>query len=139
MAMGTPVRYKRKWWQYDQQEQKLYQWDAKNNKWVEGEAKCLFPPPPSRWHLQGITGSEPFYIYVFGVLAAIAAFCIAIAIVPKNAAAVLAPVIGLIGAFAGHAAGHSSAVSAMKESKAGAPANVLQTENTQTIGQKTKR
>lgn len=123
MTMESPVRHKRKWWQYDHQEKKLYQWDSKNHKWMEmGENP--FPPPPSRSHLRGISGSEPFYIYLFGVLAAIVALWITIAIVPSNAAAVLAPVIGVIGAFTGHAAGHSSAVSAVKEGKAEAPASL---------------
>jgi hypothetical protein len=107
------------------QEKKLYQWDAKNNKWI-GMGENPFPPPPSRLLPRGISGSEPFYIYLFGVLAAIVALWITIAIVPSNAAAVLAPVIGVIGAFAGHAAGHSSAMSAVKEGKAEVPANLSQ-------------
>jgi len=121
--MESPVRYKRKWWQYDHQRKKLYQWNPENGNWVETKGGH-FPPPPSRWHLRGISGSEPFYIYLFGVLAAIVALWITIAIVPKEAPAVLAPVMGVIGAFTGHAAGHSSAVSAVKEGKAEAPTNL---------------
>lgn len=123
--MEGPVQQGMKWWQYDEQEGLLYQWNAKDKKWVK-KGRSRFPPPPSRWHLGSVINSEPFYIYLSGVLAAIAALWIAVAVVPGTAADVLAPVMGVIGAFTGHAAGHSSAVRMMKEGKIEAPAKVLQ-------------
>jgi hypothetical protein len=78
-----------------------------------------FPPPPSRWRRWQIAGSEPFQVFLLGILAAIAALGITLAVVHDKTlvAAILAPVIGVIGAFTGHAAGHSSAVSVLRETK----------------------
>lgn len=56
---------------------------------------------------------------MIGILVAIAALWITLAIVNDKTlvAAILAPIIGVIGAFTGHAAGHSSAVEVMKDKK----------------------
>lgn len=126
--MENPVRRRGTWWQYNDRESSWYEWKGRRKGWEKKDKdseRDRFLPPPSRWRLEGVTGSEPFYIYLFGVLAAIAAFWIAIAVVPDKATAVLGPVLGLIGAFAGHAAGHSSALRVMKEGKAQAPEKVL--------------
>jgi hypothetical protein len=114
--MDGPVYRGRTWWQQDNSNQ-WQKWDKKEG-WKAADAKKYpFPPPPSRWRRWQIVGSEPFQVYVLGILVAIAALGITLAIVKDKTlvVAILAPVIGVIGAFTGHAAGHSSAVSVMKQ------------------------
>ena len=110
--MDGPVYRDRTWWQFDGTS--WYKWDK-----GEWEKQGKFPPPPSRWRRLQITGSEPFHVFLLGILAAIAALWITLAVVQDKTlvAAILAPVIGVIGAFTGHAAGHSSAVAVMKEKR----------------------
>lgn len=104
---GIPRRQK-SWWQEDA-DGAWHQWNGMT--WEERDS--LFPPPPRR-QLPHVTVSEPFVVYGVGVLAALLALIITLVWVPHSAAAVLAPVMGVIGAFTGHAAGHSSAVNAMR-------------------------
>jgi hypothetical protein len=114
--MDGPVYRGGTWWQSN--DSGWYKWQAPN--WVQKQPPDPFPPPPSEWRRWQIAGSEPFQIYLLGILAAIAALGITLAAAGNNiqlVAAILAPVIGVIGAFTGHAAGHSSAVSVMREAK----------------------
>ena len=118
--MDGPVYRGRTWWQYDGTY--WQEWD-KNTGWTQRKG-YPFPPPPSRWRRWQIAGSEPFQVFLLGILAAIAALWITLAVVDNKTlvAAILAPVIGVIGAFTGHAAGHSSAVSVLREMKTPATA-----------------
>ena len=110
--MDGPVYRGGTWWQYDGTD--WHEW--KGSGW-EKQPNYPFPPPPSRRRRWQIAGSEPFQVYLLGILAAITALGITLAVVKDKTlvAAILAPVIGVIGAFTGHAAGHSSAVAVMKE------------------------
>jgi hypothetical protein len=113
--IGKPSR-QRSWWQEDANGQ-WHEWNGKT--WEQKDSD--FPPPPRR-QFPHIRVSEPFVVYAVGVLAALLALIIALKWVPNSAAAVLAPVMGVIGAFTGHAAGHSSAVNAIKTmGQTGAP------------------
>ena len=108
--MEGPIRVGTTWWQHDGND--WYEWNS--NTW-ERKDDFPFPPPPKRRS----AGSEPFWIYLSGVVAALVSLGIALAFAGDSAAAVLAPVLGVIGAFTGHAAGHSSAVRAVREGKSG--------------------
>jgi hypothetical protein len=69
-------------------------------------------PPDLTWFqraTQSIDSTSPLPPLLIGVTAALIALVLAITIVPGNSAAVLAPVLTAIGAFAGHAAGHAAA------------------------------
>jgi hypothetical protein len=112
--MDGPVHRGGTWWQYDGKN--WYKWDKGKGGWEQQDGPF---PPPSRWRRWQITGSEPLQVYLLGILAAIAALWITLAVVKDKTlvAAILAPVIGVIGAFTGHAAGHSAAVAVMKEKK----------------------
>jgi hypothetical protein len=85
-----------------------YWWNKRSRRWnlaKEGE----FPAPRGRWRLSSRGVSEPLTIYAVGVFAAIVALFITA--VWKLDAQVLAPIVGIIGAFTGHAAGHAAAAS----------------------------
>ena len=113
--MDGPIYRDGTWWQYDGAD-----WQKWDGTWKRQDKQDFpFPPPPSRWRRWQITGSEPFQVYLIGILAAIAALGITLAVVSDKSliAVILAPVIGVIGAFTGHAAGHSSAVAVMREKK----------------------
>jgi hypothetical protein len=119
--MVEPFRRRLGWWYTDSSDgssRMLYQW--KRRQW-QPRQDMRFPPPPFLRLRLGQLASEPLVVYVFGVLAALLAVVITAAMVDDNSiAAVLAPVMGVIGAFTGHAAGHSSAVRAMKEERSAA-------------------
>ena len=120
--MDGPVYRGKTWWQYDGEHWQKWEKDKDTGKrvWKEQtEQDYPFPPPPSWWRQWQIAGSEPFLVYLLGILVAIAALWITLAVVKDKTlvAAILAPVIGVIGAFTGHAAGHSAAVAVMKEKK----------------------
>jgi hypothetical protein len=112
--MDDPIYRNGYWWQHDGSDWR--KWDKTGWK-TQNKQDYPFPPPPSRWRRWQITGSEPFQVYLLGILAAIATLGITLAVVSNKSlvAAILAPVIGVIGVFTGHAAGHSSAVAVMKE------------------------
>ena len=114
--MDGPVYRGGTWWQYGGTKPQWQEWDKEKGEWRE-KPDFPFPPPPSRWRRWQIADSEPFQVYLLGILAAIAALGITLAAVNNKTlvAAILAPVIGVIGVFTGHAAGHSSAVAVMKE------------------------
>jgi hypothetical protein len=119
--MDKPFRRRFRWWQIDSemiQAPKVYKW--KKGKWIHQDTNKLpFPPPPFLRLWLGDLVSEPFAVYVLGVLAALSALVITSAMVDgRLIAAVLAPVMAVLGAFTGHAAGHSSAVRVMREGRA---------------------
>jgi hypothetical protein len=112
--MEGPVRRRWSWWQADSSG-KWHRWDRKKRTWVEQDGP-QFPPPPW-WRTRGVRDSEadPFVVYALGVVAALVALIMTAALVEDSSvAAVLAPITSVIAAFAGHAAGHSSAVRAMR-------------------------
>jgi len=114
--MEGPVYRDGTWWQYGGTEPQWQKWEG--GRWQsQDKSNFPFPPPPSRWHTWQTADSEPFYVFLLGVLAAILALGITVAVVQDKTlvAAILAPIIGVIGAFAGHAAGHASAISVMKQ------------------------
>jgi hypothetical protein len=113
--MDGPVYRGRTWWQSDGTN--WYKWEKPG--WKKQNKEDYPFPPPSSWRRWQIAGSEPFRVFLLGILAAIAALGITLAVVKDKTlvAAILAPVIGVIGAFTGHAAGHSSAVAVMREKK----------------------
>jgi hypothetical protein len=124
--MEDPVYRDGAWWQRGTEPQ-WRRWE--DGKWqVPKESDFPFPPPPPppsepspppKRHFWQVAVSEPFYVYLLGILAAIIALLITVSVVHDKTlvAGILAPVIGVIGAFTGHAAGHSSAVSVMKQTK----------------------
>lgn len=115
--MDGPIYRRRAWWQQNN-ENKWLKYDKKQGwKEPDQDQNYPFPPPPSRWRSWKIVASEPFQVFVLGILAAIAALGITLALVKDKTlvAAILAPVVGVIGAFTGHAAGHSSAIAVMRE------------------------
>src|SRR5690348_17812668 len=126
--MEGPFRRRGSWWQEDSSGT-LHEWTKRqgdsstaiNNstkpRWQRQDVS--FPPPP-RWRLGlGELGSEPLVIYGLGLLAALLALIITVKTVTDGSsiAAVLAPVMAVIGTFTGHAAGHSGAVRAIKEGR----------------------
>jgi hypothetical protein len=110
--MQGPMRQGRHWWQVDSSE-KWYRWE--NDSWVRQD-DLKFPPPP-RWSFPAGTSIEPgpFAVYALGVIAALIALVITTSwVADSSVGGVLAPVMGVVGAFTGHAAGHSAALRAMR-------------------------
>ncbi len=61
--MENPVRRGKTWWQYDDREDSWLEWKGAREGWKENDlGQTRFLPPPSRWRLEGVSGSEPFYI-----------------------------------------------------------------------------
>jgi hypothetical protein len=87
----------------------------KADEWVP--SSCGLPPPRFPISRRGRGGGAgafigtAFGIYVIGVAAVLAVLFVTISFShdPSVIGAVLAPVTGVIGAFTGHAAGHSAA------------------------------
>jgi len=130
--MEGPFRRRGSWWQEDSSGT-LHEWTKRQGdsstaidnstqpRWQRRQ-DVSFPPPP-RWRLGlGELGSEPLVIYGLGLLAALLALIITVKTVTDGSsiAAVLAPVMAVIGTFTGHAAGHSGAVRAIKEGRSSA-------------------
>jgi hypothetical protein len=69
-------------------------------------------PPRLSWlerFSQSMESTSPLPPLLIGVTAALIALVLAITIFPSAPVTVLAPVLGVIGAFGGHAAGHAAA------------------------------
>jgi hypothetical protein len=98
---------------YQEDADKWYVWDTAKNPPSWQEVVVPLPPPPrSASLLKQSAGSSPVLICLIGIGAVLLALFGTVYWVtsdPKQIAAVLAPVTGVIGAFAGHAAGHAAA------------------------------
>jgi hypothetical protein len=82
-------------------------------KWRPADLEFL-PPPRRPFRSVPASVPEPFAVYLLGVAAALIALVLTAAMVgDSQVAGVLAPIMGAIGAFTGHAAGHAAALRAM--------------------------
>jgi len=110
--MDRPVRRGGFWWQADSTGT-WYRWNG--TKWDKKDSYQFAPPPSGPFSRVRESESDPLVVYALGLVAALVALAItALLVEDSSVAVVLAPITAVIGAFAGHAAGHSSALRAMR-------------------------